>query len=328
MTSVGDTRCRAEHPRVTVLVTVHRRTEFLEQALSSVVNQTLRGVEVIVVDDSGNAAARAICAPFITNHGFVYKANSITLGVAESLRAAIHDAKGRYLAILNDDDVWSPEFLEHLVPVLEANPDVVLGFSDHWIMKENGELDLDASETTSRIYGRSHLVQGRIFNPVEFVLRHNGVPLAMAAVFRKDALDLELLTSRVGGAYDFWISCMLARSRGDFYFEPKRLTAYRVHSGMETARRSPQKSDAHVYLFSQLLESDWFPDWRNHLRSKLSRTLCRAGRDRLRFGRNSEARRLSVAAFRVFPGWRPLAVGALSLLPQKVCQRLGQAYGW
>ena len=321
-------RSEVDVPLVTVIVTVFTRVEFLPQALASVLNQTFSELEVIVMDDSGCAMAHDICEPFVRSNGVLYRANPGTLGVAASLRGAMCEAKGKYLAVLNDDDAWGPDFLENLVPILESDSRRVLAFSDHWIMTEDGRRDVAATDAVSLRYGRAALPEGRIGNTAEFVLVHNGVPLAMAALFRKRALDPLLLTSQVAGAYDFWISCILAKSGGEFYYVPRRLTSYRIHTRMETGRRGPDKSDNHVYIFSQLLERDWFPDRRRYLRLKLSRALCRASRDRLDFGRAAEARRFVLEALRIAPGWRPVAVALLSFVPHALRRRLELLLGF
>ena len=108
--------------------------------------------------------------------------------------------------------------------------------------------DRAATERNTIRHGRAQLAEGEVHDPGRFVLETNGVPLAMGAVFRLSALDTRRLSSEVAGAYDLWISAQLAASGGAFYYVPERLTRYRVHAEMETARRSPDKGDCSVFL--------------------------------------------------------------------------------
>src|SRR6185436_8444020 len=103
----------------TVVVTVYTRIDFLAQALRSVSTQTFTNYEVMIADDSGTEAARPVFASFADDRRLHYWANPKTLGVAASLRLAIERSRGRYIAILNDDDLWEPEFLSRLVRPLE-----------------------------------------------------------------------------------------------------------------------------------------------------------------------------------------------------------------
>jgi glycosyltransferase involved in cell wall biosynthesis len=310
------------HPLVTVVVTVYTRTDFLACALESVVAQTFRDFEVIVADDSGNAGARSIVAQF-SDPRVRYCPNERMLGIAASIRNALQHAAGKYVAILNDDDTWESEFLGRLVPALEADDRRVLAFGDHWIVSADGTLDRAATERNTILYGRAGLPQGEVGEPGRFVLEMNGVPLAMGALFRSSALDASRLSPEVAGAYDLWISAQLAASGGAFYYVPERLTRYRVHTGMETARRSPDKGDCAVFLFRSLIEQGAFPALKELLESLLARSTVGAGRDRLYFNDAVQARQLFADALRLRPGWRPLAGYMLTLLPFPLRRAMG-----
>jgi glycosyl transferase family 2 len=210
--------------------------------------------------------------------------------VALNLRAAMGEARGKYIAVLNDDDAWEPEFLEKVVAPLEQSSPRALSFSDHWIMTEDGQLDPRWTDENTVRYGRSTLPAGEVENLEDFVLKKNGVPLAMASVFRRDAIDLELLVKDVGGAYDLWISCLLAASGRSAYYVPERLTRYRSHKNMETGRMAPDKSEDVVFIFRKLMDMKAFPGKESLLKVRYSQALYRSGRDRLLFNRVKEAR--------------------------------------
>ena len=308
-------------PEVSVIISVYRRLDFLAQALQSALAQTFTAREIIVADDSGTGAARTICQPLIETGKITYRANPQRLGIARSLRAAIEAAQGEFISFLNDDDVWEPEFLAALVPPLRADPNRALAFSDHWIMMEDGSIDGSETEANTRRYGRASLPEGDVADPARLVFVDNGVPLAMAAVFRKDAVDLSLLTAEVSGAYDFWISCLLAASGRKFDYVPKRLTRYRVHPQSETGRRSADRSENQVYIFTEILKRNWFPEMKTDLRARLANAHFRVGRDQLAFDRVREARASFLKSFRTKPAWRPILAAFLSLLPRSLRAR-------
>ena len=306
------------NPEVTIIISVYKRVGFLAHALESALAQTFQGSEIIVADDSGTAVARDLCEPWVKSGQIRYRANPQTLGIARSLRGALEEARGEFVSILNDDDLWEPNFLSCVVPPLRADPDRVVAFSDHWVMTEGGSIDTVASEANTHRYGRASLAPGDLANPVDFVLIKNGVPLAMAALFRRSAIDPALLTADVSGSYDFWISCLLAASGKKFYYVADRLTRYRVHLKSETARRDPGKSEGQVYIFSQLLERNWFPEKASFLRSRLAGALFRLGRDRLFFNRLADSRDYFRKSFTTRPGWRPILATFLSFLPRSL----------
>ena len=303
-------------PLVSVILTVYNRLTFFGEALKSVEAQTFRDYEVIVADDSGTGAARA--ASLASNNRRIrYKANPVSLGVALSLRAALMEARGKYVAVLNDDDLWEPEFLARLLAPLESDSDRVLAFCDHAIMDADGRIDETASVRTSERFARSNLREGNIPDPKAFVLRHNGVPLAMGALVRADAIPSERIVRDVAGAYDFWISSLLAASGGAFYYVPARLTRYRVHGEMETNRRDPEKTRCLAFIARSLLSEPAFAEQREFLHRWLASLTVRAGRDYLYFDRVADARQSFRSAFRMSAGWKPLAGYLVSMAPAR-----------
>ena len=287
-------------PAVTVIVTVYNRTQYLREALESVFAQTFRSFEIIVTADSANDEIQAICESF-QRPEMRYRRNPVTLGVALNLRAAMAEARGKYIAVLNDDDAWEPEFLGKLVAPLEQDSNRVLAFCDHWMMSGDGKVDAAQSDRVSRHYERAVLPEGEVAHFQTFALVKKGVPLAMGALFRKDAVDLDLIVTEVSGAYDYWIACLLAASGKAAYYVPARLTRYRVHEAMETARLAPDKQENLVYIYRTILERNLFPTRTAQVTKFLSQVLRNLGKDHLQFGHRDKARqyfRQSLAAYR------------------------------
>ena len=276
-------------PTVTVIVTVFHRTQFLREALASALHQTFQDFEIIVTDDSSSAAVHAIADSFGSDK-IRYRANAKTLGVALNLRAAVAQARGTYIAVLNDDDSWEPSFLERLMAPLEEDSRRVLAFSDHWLVDGGGEIQFPETDANSRNFGRAALTAGEVPDLTDLVLIHNGVPLAMAAIFRVDAIDWARVVSEVSGAYDYWISFLLAASGGKAWYVPQRLTRYRVHAAMETGRRAPDKQEHLVYIYRTLLDTGAFPHRAALLRQRLAAALYAVGKDNLLFDHARAAR--------------------------------------
>ena len=310
-------------PLVTVILTVYKRLDYLREALSGVAAQSFDDYEVIVADDSGSADAREIAMTAFEGERLRYEPNPETLGVALSLQSALSKASGRYITILNDDDVWEPEFLARLVPPLEASEPQSAGVLRSLDRERERRNRQRATEHNTEAYGRRNLQVGDIANPHTLVLKKNAVPLAMGSVFRAGAFDYTKLVAEVAGAYDFWISSLLAGSDGGFFYVSDRLTRYRLHSQMETVRRSPEKSECFVFIWRSLVESGKFPELLPYMRARLAESTVRAGRDRLYFNQLNEARTLFRDAFRMAPGWEPCASYLLSVLPMLIRKAAG-----
>jgi glycosyltransferase involved in cell wall biosynthesis len=295
-------------PRVSVVVTCYTRTNYIVEALRSVLDQSYDDYEILVADDSGTAAARELVASFRQPERIRYLAHANTLGVASSIVQAVKQARGDFVAILNDDDSWEPHLLEKLVTALEADPRRVLATSDHWITDANGNIVPELSEAWSANFGRSELSEGVIRNPARFVVS-GGLAINITSVFRKQAVDWSLLVPEIAGAYDYWIACLLAATRRPIYYTPERLGRWRLHGNMETARRAHDKNENSVYIYSTLLKYNFFHELKPVLNAKLAEALFATGRDKLHFGHVREARKAFWQCF--YLGGNPQALSRL-----------------
>ncbi len=301
-------------PIVSVIITVYNRTKYIRQAIQSVLDQTYKDYEIIVTDDSNSESLKLICSDF-NNDKIRYRVNETNIGVALNVKLAIQESKGKYIAILNDDDAWESSFLEKLILPLELDDNMVLAFSNHWIFDENGVKDLLNSDKNSATYGRDLLPEGKLDHLENFVLKKNGIPLAMAAVFRKDALNLDLLVKEVSGAYDFWISCLLASTRRPAYFISEKLTLYRVHNAMETLRKAPDKNENLIFIFKTMIDLNFFPENQEYLKYSYGHFLRRVGIDNVFFEKSKIARHYLEKSFKCTPSLKTALIWVISFSP-------------
>ena len=300
-------------PELTVIVTVYKRLEYLDTALKSLRNQTCHLFDAIVTDDSNNSEIAQICSRF--DKGSVrYRANPIPLGVAENVRLVAQGASTEYIAILNDDDCWEPEYVESLLLPLQKNPNAVLAFGDHWIIDAEGRIDVAASDRNTIHYRRHLLREGVLTDWISEAVIDQSIPLAMAAVFRKNAINWALVDSEVGGAYDFWIACLLAATRRPAIYVNRRLSRYRIHEAMETARQAFDKNQEMVAIWDRIIRWNFFSEFKCPIERKFAQTLLTSGRYSLVFGRRSEARAYFARSFRIL--WNAKAIaGVIFTIP-------------
>ena len=306
---------RLGDPAISVIVTVYDRTKYLKGALASIHAQRCSDLEVIVADNSASAQIRRVVEG-LKRADTHYRPNPRRLGVALSVASALREARGRYVAILNDDDVWEPNFLQELVAPLEEDPRRAAAFSDLWTADEGGAVDLAESETISRRFRRVGLPRGEVADPGRTAVLDKSVAAVMGAVFRRDALDPRLIAPEVGGAYDYWIACALAATGRPIYYVPRRLMRYRVHGRMETLSRRPDRREDELFIVRRVLEAGWFPHLRRRLKRRLSDICVFTGANKLlRFGRTQEARAVFLEGLRAYPNAFCLAGYAATFVP-------------
>jgi glycosyltransferase involved in cell wall biosynthesis len=221
-------------PLVSVIVPTFNRTRYLKTALDSALAQSYGNIEVLVTDDASTADVYGEVIATYADPRIKYRRNPTNLGMGLNTWTALSAASGKYVATLHDDDIWEPGFLATLVPPLEADVTLSVAFCDHHIIDENGVLDVAAADANARKWNRAELTRGRIHPLLEGAVVSPIIPSAMAALFRKSAIDWNDFPPEIGTYYDQWLSYLSARTGAAGYYEPTRLTRYRVHAASET----------------------------------------------------------------------------------------------
>jgi GT2 family glycosyltransferase/glycosyltransferase involved in cell wall biosynthesis/ubiquinone/menaquinone biosynthesis C-methylase UbiE/TolA-binding protein len=107
---------------VSVIIPTYNRSEMVPDAVKSVLAQTLRDFEIIVVNDAGPEVEDIITA-LNEEDNITYARHSINRGLAAARNTGIRLSRGKYIAYLDDDDIFYPEHLETLVDYLENSED-------------------------------------------------------------------------------------------------------------------------------------------------------------------------------------------------------------
>jgi len=125
-------------PAVSVILPTYNRAYCLGRAVDSVLTQTFRDFELIVVDDGSTDETQELLAGYTDPRLRVIRQPE-NKGQSAARNAGILAANGKYIAFHDSDDEWLPEKLERQVEVLDsAPPDVGVVFCDHWRFR-NGE---------------------------------------------------------------------------------------------------------------------------------------------------------------------------------------------
>lgn len=304
-------------PLVSVVIPTYNRTKYLPFAIESALSQTFRDFELIISDDASTEDVETVVNSF-HDPRIRYRRNPRNFGQAMNNLAAFREAKGIYVTNLHDDDIWETEFLAKLVPHLQENDDVALVFSNHHVMDEMGIIDNDFTERVEVEYKRQNLAPG-IHQPFARIgLVDLSVPLAMASIFRKSAIDWDDFPAEVNSYYDRWIIYLACRTGMAAYYHPERLTRYRVHrssatstSGLDFPRSSVACHDRFVQ--DKRLESLW-PD----LRRLRGLSYTKLGIIQLEVGDSDQARQSLWTGFKDAPNLRAVAALCLSFLPRNI----------
>lgn len=200
----------ARRPRVSVIIPAFNAAEFIAETLESVFGQTFPEYEVIVVNDGSpdTAEFEKSFAPYIKRLVYLKQEN---LGPSAARNAGVLKAQGEFVAFLDSDDVWDPNYLAVQMTAFDESPALALIYADAFLIGEGvppgltfmkaapskgpvtfeSLLRADCSVITSCVVARKQaLLKAGLFDP-EFVrsedlhlwlrLAHSGAKLAYHA---------------------------------------------------------------------------------------------------------------------------------------------------
>jgi glycosyltransferase involved in cell wall biosynthesis len=131
----------ASEPLVSVCIPSYNNEEFIAHTLKSVLDQTFRDFEVVVVDDCSTDQTVSIVKSFSDLRIRLHQ-NPRNLGLGENWNKALSRARGKYVKLLCGDDVLQPTCLEHQTVVLEdpGNRNVVLAICNRTVINPAGDV--------------------------------------------------------------------------------------------------------------------------------------------------------------------------------------------
>jgi GT2 family glycosyltransferase len=219
-------------PRVTVLVPVYRGAEIVGKAIESVLTQTFEDFELLLVDDCSPDDSVAVIESYDDPRIRLLR-NEENLGQIGTLNRGLREARGAYIARLDQDDRCLPKRLELQVAILDAEPSVALVGGWMTIVDEAGN--------------RMAWLDGRLDDYVEFLvdILTNQLKLGHPAVtFRREAvLALGGYDESIALAEDkdLWRRLALAGHEARIVTEP--VVLYLMHAGQQSQQSAQLQQD-------------------------------------------------------------------------------------
>lgn len=318
---------KAQEALVSVIIPTYNRPAYLREALESAVRQSYRNIEIIVSDNCSSENPKVIVESFQDPRINFFR-NTTNLGMFLNTINTFRKARGKYVASLLDDDIWNKDFLEKLIPPLEANSNLALAFCDHYVIDSSGKIDDFATQQCSHFYKREGLQEG-IYQPFyELGLVHQTVSPATAAVIRRNVIDWDNIPPEVEGLWDLYLAYLCCRLGRGAYYYPEKLTRYRNHAQTETmlsGRKDFQtkirKAKAGIFCYERFMEDEQLQEFKSYFKQKWIHTNTTLGIGLLRGKQIVEARPYFLRALRQDFNLRALTALILSFTPKLLASR-------
>ena len=118
-----------DNPKVSVIMPTYNRARFIKDAIKSVLNQSFKDFELIIINDGSTDATEKIILKF-KDPRIIYIKKKKNKGLPSARNLGISRARGRYISYLDDDDIYYPRHLKRLSDFLDTHPGIGLVYAD------------------------------------------------------------------------------------------------------------------------------------------------------------------------------------------------------
>lgn len=214
---------------VSIIMPCYNAEQFIEQSISSVLNQTYKNWELIIVDDGSTDSTFDLVSEWVVRDNRIRYFFQVNGKQGKARNLGILNAKGPYLSFLDADDLWLPEKLEiQIKEIMEKKVDLV--FSNSYLFENN---DVDNTDYHMEVDGGVYYDQ----NSIKLFLEGNRIPILTVLVKKEKVLNVNCFTEKLDiqnvEDYHLWLKLLI--SGCSFYSSLNILSKYRIHNKSATA---------------------------------------------------------------------------------------------
>lgn len=213
-------------PAVSVIIPNYNHASFLRERIDSVLKQTYRDFEVIILDDCSSDNSREIIETYRGHEKITHiEYNTVNSGSTfKQWKKGLDRAKGEWIWIAESDDVANPLFLETVSGYFKSDTAIV--FSKSYLIDKYGNVN-------GELLLKDNIRNTLLFNGIEFIenfmIANNAIANASAVIFNKCVYDnttnkIEKL--KLSGDYNLWL---VLASKGNVQYVDKFLNYFRNH---------------------------------------------------------------------------------------------------
>ena len=211
---------------VSVCINAYNSADVIGETLKSVLNQTYKNLQIIVVDDCSTDNTAEIVKSYDDDRIELYTLPK-NFNISNANNECLHRAKGEYIAHIDSDDIWVEDKIEKQIKFLEENPQYGACFTHATLIDKTGRIFASGElpESFLTLFDRENMTQAgfvrRFYDHSNF-LCHSSVVMRMSVYEKLGDHDLTLNKLH---DYDYWIRmnfiCPL-------YIYPEKLVLYRI----------------------------------------------------------------------------------------------------
>lgn len=199
---------------VSVIMPSYNTEKFVEMSINSVITQTYKNWELIIIDDYSTDNTDNVIYPLLNDNRIKYFKNSKNLGAAISRNLGLREAKGKWIAFLDSDDLWLPDKLEKQIQFMKEH-------NYHFSYTNYIEIDEDSKPNGNLITGPKKITKTGMYNYCW--------PGCLTVMYDADAVGLiQIPDIKKNNDYAMWLKII---EKNDCYLLDEVLAKYRKRTG-------------------------------------------------------------------------------------------------
>lgn len=238
------------NPLVSIVIPVYNAEKYIERALKSLINQSYKNIEVIVVNDGSTDNTEKIVKKYVDKIRYFYKENG---GVASALNLGIKNMKGEYFSWLSHDDVYYTNKIERQIEELKnIDKDNIL-YSGFELINDKSEF-LYAWEIASKN-------EYRKLNNSFYALLLSGLNGCSLLIPKKAFYEVDFFNEDLKCTQDYDLWFKIFKNGYKIKYMPEVLLQYRIHESQDTKLKLKsvieEGNKLWIYMISNLSEDDY-----------------------------------------------------------------------
>lgn len=196
---------------VSIIMASYNTAPFIAESIESVQAQSYTNWELLIVDDcSTDNSTDEVVKPFLSDPRIRYMKNEKNSGAAVSRNRALREARGKWIAFLDSDDLWMPEKLEKQIHFMEKN-----GY--HFSYTNYAEIDIEDHANGIKVTGPKRITKTGMYNYCW--------PGCLTVMYDRDAVGLiQIADIKKNNDYAMWLKVC---READCYLLDEELALYR-----------------------------------------------------------------------------------------------------
>ena len=218
---------------VSIVMPSYNTAPYIGESIRSVLAQTYENWELLIVDDCSKDETDRAVEPFLSDRRIVFLKNETNAGAAFNRNRALREAKGKWVAFLDSDDLWLPDKLSRQIRFMEES-DYCFSYTDYLEVNESSVL------TGIKVTGPKRITKAGFFNycwPGCLTVMYNAEKIGV----------IQIAEIRKNNDYAMWLKVC---RKADCYLLPEVLAYYRRgRSGSISSHRIGTMVRWHYKLF-------------------------------------------------------------------------------